>query len=213
LCGLRKFSAFDCPAIFSKTPRHFLHVTNQPWQITFTALVRTAPVFRINETVGASRRQSAYKSGAVFISDSAPAFDEFLIRSEHRIARGAPINSRTIRPLRETRSGGSAEKNKHRLNTQRERNIRMSTQPASATPALQFPRTPDRLLNSREVAAWLGVSLDWVQAHATRRNPRIPAVLLGAGRHGRQMLRFRREDLEKFILDHMGEPSSLRRRA
>ena len=37
----------------------------------------------------------------------------------------------------------------------------MSTQPVSATPALQFTRTPDRLLNSREVAAWLGVSLDW----------------------------------------------------
>jgi predicted DNA-binding transcriptional regulator AlpA len=89
----------------------------------------------------------------------------------------------------------------------------MSTQPGSAAPNLPFPRTPDRLLNSREVAEWLGVSLDWVQAHATRRNPRIPAVLLGAGCHGRQMLRFRREDVEKFILDHMGEPSSLRRRA
>ncbi len=145
--------------------------------------------------------------------DSALAFDEFLIRSEHQIAREARLNSRTTRAAPGTRSGSSAEKNKRRLKTQRERNIRMSTQPASATPTLQFPRTPDRLLNSREVAAWLGVSLDWVQAHATRRNPRIPAVLLGAGRHGRQMLRFRREDVEKFILDHMGEPSSLRRRA
>jgi Helix-turn-helix domain len=89
----------------------------------------------------------------------------------------------------------------------------MSTQPESATPTLQFPRTPERLLNSSQVAAWLGVSLDYVQAHATRRNPRIPAVRLGAGRHGRQMLRFRREDVEKFILEHMGEPVALRRRA
>jgi len=31
----------------------------------------------------------------------------------------------------------------------------MSTQPASATPALQFPGSPDRLLNSREVARGL----------------------------------------------------------
>jgi len=89
----------------------------------------------------------------------------------------------------------------------------MSTQPESATPTLQFPRTPERLLNSSQVAAWLGVSLDYVQAHATRRNPRIPAVRLGAGRQGRQMLRFRREDVEKFILEHMGEPVALRRRA
>jgi len=89
----------------------------------------------------------------------------------------------------------------------------MSTQPESAAPTLQFPRNPERLLNSREVAEWLGVSLDWVQAHATRRSPRIPAVLLGTGRRGRQMLRFRRADVEKFILDHMQDSASLRRRA
>ncbi len=52
----------------------------------------------------------------------------------------------------------------------------MSTQPESATPTLESPRTPERLLNSSDVAEWLGVSLDYVQAHATRRNPRIPAV-------------------------------------
>ncbi len=90
----------------------------------------------------------------------------------------------------------------------------MSSRPESATSVLQFPPTPERLLNSREVAEWLGVSLDWVQAHARgKKIPRIPAVLLGAGRHGRQMLRFRREDVEKFILDHMQDPTSLRRRA
>jgi predicted DNA-binding transcriptional regulator AlpA len=90
----------------------------------------------------------------------------------------------------------------------------MSSQPESATSILQFSPTPERLLNSREVAEWLGVSLDWVQAHARgKKIPRIPAVLFGAGRHGRQMLRFRREDVEKFILDHMQDPTSLRRRA
>lgn len=88
----------------------------------------------------------------------------------------------------------------------------MSSRPESASSVLPF--SPERLLNSREVAEWLGVSLDWVQAHARgKKSPRIPAVLLGTGRHGRQMLRFRREDVEKFILDHMGEPVSLRRRA
>lgn len=90
----------------------------------------------------------------------------------------------------------------------------MSTRPESAISVLQFPPTPERLLNSREVAEWLGVSLDWVQAHALgKKIPRIPAILLGAGRYGRPMLRFRREDVEKFIVDHMQDPTSLRRRA
>ena len=84
----------------------------------------------------------------------------------------------------------------------------MASQPA---PTLPFSPTPDRLLNSREVAEWLSVSLDWVQAHATRRNPRIPAVHLGTGNNGRQMLRFRRADVEKFIADHLNGHSSLRR--
>ena len=88
------------------------------------------------------------------------------------------------------------------------------SQPESATSLLHFPPTPERLLNSREVAEWLGVSLDWVQAHSRgKKIPRIPAVLLGTGHHGRQMLRFRREDVEKFILDHIKDPASLRRHA
>ena len=86
-------------------------------------------------------------------------------------------------------------------------------QPESATPSLPLPTASERLLNSREVAEWLGVSIDWVQAHATRRNPRIRAVLLGTGPSGRQMLRFRRTDVERFIADHLGDSSSLRRRA
>ena len=65
----------------------------------------------------------------------------------------------------------------------------MAAQPA---PMLPIPPGSERLLNSREVAEWLSVSIDWVQAHATRRNPRIPAVHLGAADNGRPMLRFRR---------------------
>jgi len=38
------------------------------------------------------------------------------------------------------------------------------------------------------------------------RDPRIPAVRLGAGPRGRQMLRFRRADVEKFIADHREGP-------
>ena len=87
----------------------------------------------------------------------------------------------------------------------------MATQPRPDNPALPFPPGSQRLLNSREVADWLGVSIDWVQAHATRRSPHIPAVRLGPGPKGRQMLRFRRADIEKFIADHVNGPSSLRR--
>jgi len=89
----------------------------------------------------------------------------------------------------------------------------MSTQPRSILPPHSFSSSSERLLNSREVAEWLGVSMDWVQAHASRRHPRIPAVRLGTGPSGRQMLRFRRTDLERFITDHMEDSLSLRRRA
>jgi predicted DNA-binding transcriptional regulator AlpA len=90
----------------------------------------------------------------------------------------------------------------------------MSSQLGPVMPSsIPFPANPERLLNSREVAEWLGVSVDWVQAHATRRSPRIKAVLLGSGTSGRQMLRFRRSDVERFITDHLGDSSSLRRRA
>jgi DNA-binding FadR family transcriptional regulator len=46
--------------------------------------------------------------------------------------------------------------------------------------------SPDeRLYSAQEVAERLGVSERWVRDHATRRNPRIPAVKLGP------LLRFR----------------------
>jgi predicted DNA-binding transcriptional regulator AlpA len=89
----------------------------------------------------------------------------------------------------------------------------MSSQTGSLTPSIAFPTSSERLLKSREVAEWLGVSVDWVQAHATRRNPRIRAVLLGSGPTGRQMFRFRRADVERFIADHLEGGGSLRRGA
>ena len=49
------------------------------------------------------------------------------------------------------------------------------------------------LLTPKAVATWLGVSLDWVQAHATRKEPRIDCVKVG------KLLRFKRSDVEKFI--------------
>ena len=49
------------------------------------------------------------------------------------------------------------------------------------------------LLTPKAVATWLGVSLDWVQAHATRKEPRIDCGKV------RKLLRFKRSDVEKFI--------------
>jgi excisionase family DNA binding protein len=57
-----------------------------------------------------------------------------------------------------------------------------------------------RLLTLDEVAAWLGVSHDWVRDHATRRNPRIPVVRLGGKR---ALLRFRPQDVQQFIEKHL----------
>jgi len=49
------------------------------------------------------------------------------------------------------------------------------------------------LLTPKAVATWLGVSLDWVQAHATGKESRIDCVKVG------KLLRFKRSDVEKFI--------------
>ena len=50
-----------------------------------------------------------------------------------------------------------------------------------------------KLLTPREVASWLDVSIDWVQDHATAKEPRIASVRVG------RLLRFRQEDVEEFI--------------
>lgn len=55
---------------------------------------------------------------------------------------------------------------------------------------------PERLLTPRAVAEWLEVSVSWVLDHASgRRRPHLPSVKLG------KAVRFRREDVEKFIED------------
>jgi excisionase family DNA binding protein len=51
----------------------------------------------------------------------------------------------------------------------------------------------EKLLTPREVASWLDVSVDWVQDHATAKEPRIASVRIG------KLLRFRHEDVEEFI--------------
>lgn len=56
------------------------------------------------------------------------------------------------------------------------------------------------LLSLDQVAGQLGVSKAWVRDHATRRNPRIPVVRLGGKR---ALLRFRPQDVEQFITQHL----------
>jgi excisionase family DNA binding protein len=56
------------------------------------------------------------------------------------------------------------------------------------------------LWTPKQAAAFLGVSVDWVYDHVNRREPRLPAVILGtSGRGKRPLIRFRREDLEAWI--------------
>jgi predicted DNA-binding transcriptional regulator AlpA len=57
-----------------------------------------------------------------------------------------------------------------------------------------------RLLTLDQVAEHLGVSKAWVRDHATRRNPRIPVVRFG---DRRAVLRFRPQDIERFIAQHL----------
>ena len=56
------------------------------------------------------------------------------------------------------------------------------------------------LWTPRQVAVRLGVSVDWVHDHVSRKEPKLPVINLGSGRgRGRGLLRFRREDIERFI--------------
>jgi len=55
----------------------------------------------------------------------------------------------------------------------------------------------EKLLTPREVASWLDVSVDWVQDHATTKEPQIPSLRIG------KLLRFRRKDVEAFITDRV----------
>lgn len=60
--------------------------------------------------------------------------------------------------------------------------------------------TLEPLLSLEEVAEQLRVSKAWVRDHATRRNPRIPVVRLGGKR---ALLRFRPQDVNQFITEHL----------
>ena len=63
-----------------------------------------------------------------------------------------------------------------------------------------------KLLTPSEVAGQLQVSKEWVRDHATRRNPRLPAVRLGGKR---AVLRFRQEDVDKFIAEHVSSAEAV----
>jgi hypothetical protein len=65
---------------------------------------------------------------------------------------------------------------------------------------MEEARQDGRLRTLDEVAAQLGVSKAWVRDHATRRNPRIPVVRFGGQR---AVLRFRPQDIERFIAEHL----------
>jgi excisionase family DNA binding protein len=60
----------------------------------------------------------------------------------------------------------------------------------------------ESLLTAQDVAERLGVSERWVRDHATRRYPRIPVVKLGP------LLRFRKEDIEHFLMSHLSSTAS-----
>ena len=64
----------------------------------------------------------------------------------------------------------------------------------------------DPLLNAKEIAAWLGVTEDWVWDHSTRRAPFLPAICLSYG-----ALRFLRNWIAEFI-DERKRPSAMRRK-
>lgn len=53
----------------------------------------------------------------------------------------------------------------------------------------------ERLYSAPEIAEKLGVSERWVRDHATRRNPRIPAIKLGP------LIRFRWQDVQSFLAE------------
>jgi predicted DNA-binding transcriptional regulator AlpA len=59
---------------------------------------------------------------------------------------------------------------------------------------------PGSLLSLDDVAELLQVSKAWIRDHTSRRSPRIPVVRLGGKR---AILRFRREDIDQFILSNL----------
>ena len=73
---------------------------------------------------------------------------------------------------------------------------------APSANALTHSRTANSvsLLTLDQVAEMFQVSKAWVRDHATRREPRIPVVRFG---DRRAVLRFRVQDVEQFIAQHL----------
>lgn len=69
-------------------------------------------------------------------------------------------------------------------------------------------RDPDDLLDSDDVQKMLKVNRDWVDNHCTRTKPLLPHVKFGEGRNSTR--RFRREDILKFIDEHVVLPQRRR---
>jgi len=88
----------------------------------------------------------------------------------------------------------------------------MNANPATSSlhvvPALL--KSPDDLLNQREVASWFGVDVSWVKNHCTRTEPILPFIQLGGGRYATR--RFRREDIEEFLALHTIKPRKIKPR-
>jgi len=62
---------------------------------------------------------------------------------------------------------------------------------------------PEPLLTVHEVATWLRMSASWVHKHCNReRRPYLPSIKLGGA------LRFRRQDIEKWLDERLRRVSS-----
>ena len=72
-------------------------------------------------------------------------------------------------------------------------------------------KSPEDLLNNRELAIWFGVDISWVKNHCTRTEPILPFIQLGGGRYATR--RFRRCDIEEFLALHTVRPSKTRKTA
>jgi hypothetical protein len=68
-------------------------------------------------------------------------------------------------------------------------------------PPLPIQKSPEDLLDYRDVAKMLSVNVAWVKNHCTRIEPFLPHSRLGVGRTAKR--RFKREDILKFIEENM----------
>jgi hypothetical protein len=59
----------------------------------------------------------------------------------------------------------------------------------------------DALLTPAQVADRLGVSIDWVRDHSSRKTPRLPVIRLGGGPGRKGLLRYRASEIEHFIVE------------